>query len=546
MLVRHKPTFTYSGLTIILSNMSRFDVMKSNLLTANGGRLIDELLKPDINRYQCDIRLKEDLSPLLEGTKCIILLGETAAKLWCRDANLHIGQARGSIFEYDGAFTRQQIKIPMIPSFYPQDAVDIKDYEGLFNKQDDDNESEDSDDEEGNLKSRHGKTARRNYRFWLKTDIGKCKQILKGTLKPAFFKPVYHISPPSEKIIKILNEHENQDLFIDIETFIPNHDIQCLGFSFAREPDIYVFPWFDYRFERAYSNLVLILQALATAFSRNTTIAHNGSSYDFPVIVWKYHIPIGPLLKDTMIMQHRFYSDVEKSLGHFTSLWTNEPFHKDEGGGGWFNPQQMTEKMQYCGKDVFTMKLGYYNMLEHAEKIPGLLESMQQGNDAILPYMLTMLQGFPYSEQIRIDTIVENDELMMQYIRMLDILVGEATLKAIAGKSNSPMPGSNPQCVRYFHDLLGYPIVAKGKETSKGVRNPSLGKKSLLKLRLKHDNPVIDIVQAYREAAKETGSLQFHSWDFNNRNMPVDNDERQLSLANYVKQSTEITTPTNT
>ena len=75
------------------------------------------------------------------------------------------------------------------------------------------------------------------------------------------------------------------------------------------------------------------------------------------------------------------------------------------------------------------------------------------------------------------------------------------------------MPGSNLQCVRYFHEMLGYPVVAKGKETKDGTKNPSLGKKAMYKLRLKHDNPVIDICLAYRELQRESGSLNFLPWE---------------------------------
>ena len=56
--------------------------------------------------------------------------------------------------------------------------------------------------------------------------------------------------------------------------------------------------------------------------------------------------------------------------------------------------------------------------------------------------------------------------------------------------------------------MLGYPVVFKSKKT----QLPSLGKKAMYKLRLKHDNPVIDFVLAYREVAKESGSLKFNPW----------------------------------
>lgn len=74
------------------------------------------------------------------------------------------------------------------------------------------------------------------------------------------------------------------------------------------------------------------------------------------------------------------------------------------------------------------------------------------------------------------------------------------------------MPGSNKQCCTYFHDMLGYPVISRGKETKKGTRNASLAKQNMYKLRLRFDNPVIDFCLAYRELAKESGSLKFNPW----------------------------------
>jgi hypothetical protein len=71
------------------------------------------------------------------------------------------------------------------------------------------------------------------------------------------------------------------------------------------------------------------------------------------------------------------------------------------------------------------------------------------------------------------------------------------------------MPGSSTQCVRYFHDLMGYPVLQRSAITKK----PKLDEKSLLKLAIKHpDNPIIDLVLLYRGIAKETGSLGFIEW----------------------------------
>ena len=71
-----EPKFTYSGLTIILDNPSRFDVDRKSLLTGFAGDWFNtECLGPNTTRWACQIRTRDDKSPLLPGTLCILALG---------------------------------------------------------------------------------------------------------------------------------------------------------------------------------------------------------------------------------------------------------------------------------------------------------------------------------------------------------------------------------------------------------------------------------------------------------------------------------------
>lgn len=508
-MLRQKPNHNYSGLTIVLSNPSRSDDEKGQLLSAGGGSLVDEFLRPYCEPANCDIRVKEDRSELLEGTKCVLLAGEAAAQTWLQNTDNSIGEIRGSVFKING--------IPAISTFFPQDAADIKDYEAKHNELSERYGSEDSDDDDEDsgigAKRRHGRTARKNYRFWLEQDITKAKCLLRsnGVVPYAPFASEYKITPREEEIIKVLNTEKNKLLFIDLETtWPPPCHIHCIGFSFGYDGPAYVFPLYNFNRQLAYPRAYLLLRALAVAFRDNIVVAHNGAGFDFPILAWNYKIPIRNM-QDTMIMMHRWASDVERSLGHLTSLMTWEPFHKDQGSGGYYNHQQQQSMLEYCGKDVYTMKLAHYEMCIRAKRIPGMQRSFDDANKAIYPYLVTMLHGIHYKEDARRAIIKENDRLMMQYIRMLRILIGDHNLKVIAGKSNKAMPGSNVQCVRYFHDMLGYPATM-GKERKDGSKGASLGKKNMLKLKLKHMNPVIDIVLAYREASRESGSLKFLPW----------------------------------
>lgn len=83
-------------------------------------------------------------------------------------------------------------------------------------------------------------------------------------------------------------------------------------------------------------------------------------------------------------------------------------------------------------------------------------------------------------------------------------------------------PSSNKQCCKYFHDLLGYPVVYRNPPDQNGVRNPSLAAKHMYKLRLKHENPVIDLTLAFRQTKLETSTpLGFLAWKNNKGKNPL-------------------------
>lgn len=500
-MLRQKPQLTYNGLTVVMSNPSRADTHK--LLSAGGGRFFNECLAPEYNMYQADIRLKEDVTPLIDGTKVVLLLGEDAAKQWLKNPDNTINEIRGSVYTIN--------EKPFIATYFPQDCVDIKNYEKAHhdkrNADSGHNISEDAkeDSETDSLedKSRHGKTKRKNFRFWFQKDIERVKILLKSNgVIPKEPEAVYHIYPSAEVVIAELLKHKGKFFYYDCETD-ENLNITCFGFSFGL-PNVFVVPCIDHLYNWCYSSLPQILRALAVCIRDNTIVAHNGASFDFPVLGIKLKIPIGKHSYDTMLAHHRCFPDVEKSLGHGMSIWTWQPFHKDE-NSGWYNSASMKNTMQYCGKDVYGMILLHEAITAYAKKRPGLTESIQQAMDSIRPYLITFFMGIRVIAEKRDAMFKENDRLMIQYNRIIRILIGPIATKALLKMSKKSMAGSNMQCCKYFHEMLGYDVQNVSKETGK----PSLAKQALFKLALAYKNPVIQVVVAYRELAKESGSLKW-------------------------------------
>lgn len=501
--MKTKPSFTYCGLTVVLSNPSRFD--KVELLSANGGWFFGEMcLRPTINRYQCEIRTADDKSALLKDTKVVLLLGTKAMTEWlgplAKDNKL--GELRGSVFMIDN--------IPHIASYFPQDCVDTLNFEKQHNDlHTEDDGDDDEDDESGDDKRRHGYTNRKNFGFWLLKDCEKVKYLLSNPV-PTEPKPEYIIYPELATVLNKLLNTKNEYFYFDIETDV---ELNILCFSFAFNANsIYVVPCLLPDYSHAYSGLWQIYRALAICIRDNIIVAHNGSNFDFYVLANKYHIAIHRCY-DTLIAQHRCFPEQEKSLGHCVSLWTWQPFHKDMGDVSYTSLENANQMWQYCGLDVYTMVLIRENIDKYASRMPGLKESIDAANKAIKPYLTATMLGIRYDDSKLKETVAENDKLMMHHLSWIDYLVGKDNLKEIRGKGKSALPTSNLQCCRYFHEYLGYGVVGKGNERLDGTRGPSLGKKNLFKLKLKvTDNPVIDIILSYRELSKESSMLQFTPW----------------------------------
>ena len=482
-----------------MSNASRFD--GKELLCGTGGWFFNnDCLQPETNRYCCDIRLCADTSPPITGTKCVLLLGARALATHTNTTHT-LGEVRGT------PLIHKHWNIPAIATFLPQDAIDVQGYEKQFNPE---AEGYDEKNETGEKKEylgdkSHSKTARSNWRFWLRADTKRILDITfnrNGIIPKSEFVPQYHISPSCETIIELLSRTRGKDLYFDIETDFTTADMRCFAFSFGpnqdKTVDVYIVPTLDINYQPYYGRLPHIMRALALAFRDNCVVAHNGAVFDFFILAWKYHIAIGRTVFDTMVANHRILPEIEKSLQHCVSYWTWEPFHKSEGNHIYRTPEQAHQLYAYCGKDVYTMFLIKHAQLAYASRAPGLLASINQAMASIRPYLIMSLCGIKYDESARAAWVAENDKLMMQYLRFMRIAHGPKVEPLI----------SNQKCIRYFHDQMGYPVVKRSKKTNR----PSLDAQALYKIKLKHENPVIDLLLAYRRKQKETGVLNFTPW----------------------------------
>jgi DNA polymerase I-like protein with 3'-5' exonuclease and polymerase domains len=240
-----------------------------------------------------------------------------------------------------------------------------------------------------------------------------------------------------------------------------------------------------------------IFQALVIAMRDNEVVCHN-ALFDLFILAWKYNIPVGHKIYDTMLAHHRLWPEIEKSLGHCMSHLLYEPYHKDQGIYSPATSEQEQRLWKYNANDVRATILIKEEIERIGRSYPGAIDSIRQVNRSIRPDLINTLQGIRYSEQDRQKLFSENDRLMTHYFKMCNRLVGHEML-----------PSSPKQCVDYFHGELDYKVITRSARTNE----PSLDKNNIYKLKLKYpDNPVLDFVLAFRRLSKESGTLKFTPW----------------------------------
>ena len=135
--------------------------------------------------------------------------------------------------------------------------------------------------------------------------------------------------------------------------------------------------------------------------------------------------------------------------------------------------------------------------LEFLSDHPDYAASVAQANREVYPYLLCQLRGLHVDEDLLNKLRKEKTRRVANLRRIAITLSGEKNFN----------PGSAKQCIDFFHGTLKYEVVAR---TEAGA--PKMDQKALYKLRLKNNNPLLDVIIAYRIVAKELSMLQFNDY----------------------------------
>lgn len=493
------PIISYSGLTIVIDNPSRFDAVR--LLSGYAGTDFEGGILP-LARQSIEIRTSNynATHPFREGTRVVGLLGDKAARPYLQ-AGVSLSEIRGTPL----SVPEHKDKL-FLCSFFPQDTRDFAPYEAKYNPLDEDFAQDDIEDDEGKEvkgesgeKATHGKTLRKNWRFWLLRDLNK---LARWTLHGKFIyyanetskQPYEHIIyPNAETVVSVLTATKRSFLYLDIETD-SQQNLTCIGFSFG-DGRVFVVPFLRYDYTLSYCCTGKILRAFAIALRDNVAVIHN-SNFDLFVLAYKYRIPLPRFIYDTMNSHWRLFTGVEKSLGHCISLYTDLPYHKNEGVFSPHNNLQEEQLWRYNAKDVEALVWIKKAQDELCKINPGLRASVEQVNKMVYPYLVTTLTGMRVDLDRITKTIETNDRRCTQLLRILRILTGRLL---------------NPQSPKQVAAYL-YNQVPNGL----GIKKPAkflTNEKTLRKILLKQECPAIQVILELRHILKQSSKCKFTRWE---------------------------------
>lgn len=171
------------------------------------------------------------------------------------------------------------------------------------------------------------------------------------------------------------------------------------------------------------------------------------SLYDVFVLAWSFNILVRNVKWDTMLMHWELYCELKKNLGLLCSLYTREPYYKEDRESG-----DLRVFFEYCCKDSAVT-------LECKRKILSAMKTLDLqhcmfNHDMLKPLLYMQLRGLKYNSVKASQKKFELDKEIAEWQAKLDKVAGEhLNVKSV------------PQKRKFLYDTLGMKVhFTRGKD----------------------------------------------------------------------------------
>ncbi len=466
-----------SHLTVLYPEPNRFD--KANGLkpfSSVAGDFFVHRTFDTVESLELDIRLPNTYHRPFRGDTRILGLGPAACKFITGDANLN--KHRGYRLTHRN-----------LPAIVTYDHLSCWEF----------NQDED-DDEAGGDDKDVGVTRKSNYLFWALADFRK----LFTVPRPHSAHKKSPLIPSADSIVKLLTKAPLNSAFVlDIETRVHDNCLDAIGLGYITADAVwtYTIPIYYHNNQRVYgpTDMAKIYRALYFFLHRKdiTFVGHN-LAFDFSILHHYYHLPFPENYHDTMLFMHRDNANIDKSLSHALSYYTD--FGVNHKGDLCPNTSEKNflQLLTYNHQDLYGTAEVYRRQKEAAETNPSLKDAVSIANRAQKLTLLMSFTGMNVDETKLTAQATALREKLAQWDRIAAILTGRPNFNCNSAK----------QVGEYFYNYLNYEVL---EYTESG--QPSADEKTLYKIQLRQPNPVLTLILAYRAAKKELSMLEFKPYE---------------------------------
>jgi hypothetical protein len=347
-------------------------------------------------------------------------------------------------------------------------------------------------------------------------DIGKAKRLAKEGWQP----PEFNIRclPTYSEVVSMLSKFIERKAYLamDIETHYKlkneelNGKMTCVGMAYSNK-DAFVIPFVDAKgANKPYwpkHEEVQIWKLLNTCFRTCPMVGHNCMHFDGPM-VGKHHGIQCNFIDDTMFAHWSCYPEMSKSLAFCSSLYTDNPYWKDELKDSRSGRIARWKEFEYNGRDcIITMQVAMAIGKELKEKGKGVRDH----------YKFNIRTSRAYEYMAARGAYIDTDKLNARVME----LSGKAeylseTLSEAVGK---PLNVRSPQQVKhYLYKELGLPERTKLVKNTDGTTESRTTADYLTTLYLARqfpDEPTIEAIGTLRKLHKRISALQKIKFDKN-------------------------------
>ena len=249
----------------------------------------------------------------------------------------------------------------------------------------------------------------------------------------------------------------------DIE--VSREEMSCI--AIAKSPiDVLVIPFWSEKgnyFTPEHEVQVYELLARVLEDDAIKKVWHN-AAFDCPFLFRKYGLATNNAAC-SMVAQGIAYPDFPKSLGFVASMYTREPYFKDEGKDcfrGYI--RDFEQYWRYCGKDAATCLESYEQILPILDK-QGNTPTFQQTTDVLPPLFYMMERGILVDKDGMVRVAAELEEEITQCQQELN----EMVVRKTDGLFTELNPNSSKQCKAYFYGHLEQPAYTKKGSVSTDI-----------------------------------------------------------------------------